>query len=98
MIRDSTTSTSSTSGGLIVEGGIAARDTYVRGDIVANEVKITPNLGDITKEVRVSLVSTGNTYAAVDSNFRFYNDKTLAFQAMVFANAVADGAVKNAVW
>jgi hypothetical protein len=53
VIRDSSTISSSTSGGLLVEGGISAKDTYVSGHVAVNDVKITPNLNDIVYEQQV---------------------------------------------
>jgi hypothetical protein len=56
VIRDSTTVASSTSGGLIVEGGLSAKDTYVTGDVLFNKVEFTPNLGDIHFQFYVNLI------------------------------------------
>ena len=93
VIRDSTTSVSSTSGGLIVEGGVSARDTYVRGDVVVNNVKITPNLGDIARERQSILPSNISEWTTI-SNFVFNNEVTNGIKAIIYVSQ----STSNTIW
>jgi hypothetical protein len=69
VIRDYNTITSSTSGGLLIEGGISALDTYVRGHVAVNDVKITPNIADIIYEKQFELVNTSESWDDITDLF-----------------------------
>jgi glycerophosphoryl diester phosphodiesterase len=90
VIRNSTTVTSSSSGGLIVEGGVTSRDTYVVGDVAVNDVRITPNLGDIVKEQEARLGATQNGWATVtredETPIRFDNSYTSSVKSTVWVS------------
>jgi hypothetical protein len=95
VIRDSVTVTSSTSGGLIVEGGISTLDTYVRGHVAVNDVKITPNLNDIIYEQQVELT---NTEEFIDiSGLIFRNSLSSAFKASIIVH-VNDNPIRKTMW
>ena len=83
VIRNSTTITNSSSGGLIVEGGVTSRDTYVVGDVAVNDVRITPNLGDIVKEQQASL-GTSETWTT--TTISFDNTYTSSIKATVWVS------------
>lgn len=65
VIRDSTTLTSSTFGGLIVEGGVSALDTFVTGHVAVNEVDITPNPNDFVLQRQYSWTEMPDGYVEV---------------------------------
>jgi hypothetical protein len=55
LVINDTTCGSSTSGALIIKGGVSSKDTYISGHAAVNNVKITPNLNDIIFEQQALL-------------------------------------------
>jgi glycerophosphoryl diester phosphodiesterase len=84
VIRDSTTLTSSTSGGLIIEGGVAALDTFVTGHVAVNEVDITPNPNDFVLQRQFSWNTIPDGYAEIPELF-FVDTVTSSFTLTVYA-------------
>jgi hypothetical protein len=90
-----TTNASSTSGGLVVKGGISGKDTYITGHIAVNNVKITPNKNDIIYEQQATLNITEEFTDITD--FYFDNSVANSFKAIVNVNVNA-GISKYALW
>ncbi|NDC95837.1 hypothetical protein EB077_11075, partial [bacterium] len=91
-----TTSTSNSTGGLIVSGGLSSKDTYITGHVSVNDVNITPNLNDIIYEKQEILEN--NVHGFVDiPGFVFNNTIATAFKAHVTVN-VSDAEPKTAMW
>ena len=82
-----TTNAGSTSGGLVVKGGISGKDTYITGHVAVNNVKITPNKNDIIFEQQAILDRSGTFTDITDFNF----DDSIAnsFKASAIADARA---------
>jgi hypothetical protein len=84
-----TTGASSTTGGLVIEGGLSTRDTYIRGFTAINDVNITPNPGDKVRELYFTDLSTTESFTDIkqgdDNSTRivFKNAQTSAFRAQI---------------
>jgi hypothetical protein len=92
IINDTNTITSSTSGGLIIEGGLATLDTYVSGHVAVNDVKITPNPNDILYERELELTADTPTFTSISDLF-FINPVTNGFKLKI--NVISN---KNTCW
>ena len=88
LVINDTTCGSSTSGALVIKGGVSSKDTYITGHAAVNNVKITPNLNDIIFEQQATLNSPQVDYIDID-NFYFSNSITSSFKAFVNINVVA---------
>jgi len=94
VIRD-TTGAGSTSGGLVVLGGISGKDTYITGHVSVNNVKITPNRNDIIFEQQATLSITENFTNITD----FYFDDSVANSFKATINVTVSGGIsKYALW
>ena len=90
-----TTNAGSTSGGLVVKGGISGKDTYITGHVAVNNVKITPNKNDIIFEQQAILDRTGTFTNITDFNF----DDSIANSFKAIINVTVSGATsKYALW
>jgi hypothetical protein len=90
-----TTNAGSTSGGLVVKGGISGKDTYITGHVAVNNVKITPNKNDIIFEQQAILDRTGTFTNITD----FYFDDSIANSFKAIINVTVSGASsKYALW
>ena len=87
VIRDSTTVTSSTNGGLVIEGGVSSRDTFVTGDISINSVDITPNPNDMIfqRQYAWNTVPETNTYVDIPELF-FVNEVVSTLRLRIHAS------------
>ena len=90
-----TTNAGSTSGGLVVKGGISGKDTYITGHVAVNNVKITPNKNDIIFEQQAILDRSGTFTDITDFNF----DDSIANSFKAIINITVSGAIsKYALW
>ena len=81
VIRD-TTAAGSSSGSLVVGGGLSTKDTFVTGHVAVNNVRITPNLNDIVYEREFVLATDVAEWADV-TEFYFDSSAATAFKAMI---------------
>lgn len=96
VVINDTTNAGSTSGGLVVNGGLSTKDTFVTGHVAVNSVKITPNLNDIVNEVQAVLSNSITEFTDI-TNFYFNNNVTNSFKAQV-SITVSRGISKYAIW
>jgi hypothetical protein len=95
IIRDTSSSTSS-SGALVVKGGLSTKDTHITGHVAVNNVKITPNLSDIIHEQQAELLQAQYSWTDV-TNFFFDNSTTTSFKAFVNVTVAAAESL-YAIW
>ena len=96
VIITDTTNAGSTSGSLVVQGGVSAKDTYVTGHVAVNNVKITPNLNDIIYELQATLTADTATMTNI-TDFTFNSSVARTFKAFVNVS-VSAAESKYALW
>lgn len=94
VVINDTTNAGSTSGGLVIKGGLSSKDTYITGHVAVNNVKITPNLNDIINEVEKVLSNSITEFTDI-SDFYFDNSITNSFKAHVSVTVTPS---KYALW
>jgi uncharacterized protein YjbI with pentapeptide repeats len=96
VVINSTGDAGVSSGSLIVEGGLSTKDTYVKGHVSVNNVKITPNLNDIVFEQQASLTPDTSVWTDI-TDFYFSNSVANTFKANVNVT-VSSGSPKYALY